>query len=328
MVRVVALSCALLTAAPVYAWNAVGHKVIAEIAWQQFDESTRKQIVATLREHPRFTEDFAPRAPRGDDEGRWIFQHAAVWPETLVELPPDVRAKFEHPTWRHVRFPLVVGDVAPAAEALGMTHPSAAPFNEWNAVEATKYCLSILTSDKTRPESKALAYSWIIHLVGELHQPLHTTVVYAPRLPAGDSGAAVAVAEGGSLYAVWENSLGEADDAGDVQRTAAELRQWPMLWVASRGGDAEAWARESHALARTVAYCPEVVDALGGASEAAAIALPADYAATVREHAQRQIVAAGLRLATLLEANPPGSRGRAAGTPGLAVAGESRAVDR
>jgi hypothetical protein len=41
------------------AWNALGHKVVAEIAWRQLSPEQRNTIVETLRRHPRFDADFA-----------------------------------------------------------------------------------------------------------------------------------------------------------------------------------------------------------------------------------------------------------------------------
>ncbi|MCH7752683.1 MAG: hypothetical protein IH898_11085 [Planctomycetes bacterium] len=46
-----------------HAWNALGHKVVCEIAWQQIDQPTRDNIVATLRRHSRFDDDFAKAMP-------------------------------------------------------------------------------------------------------------------------------------------------------------------------------------------------------------------------------------------------------------------------
>jgi hypothetical protein len=48
----------LVIVSPAAAWNSLGHKVVAEIAWQQLDPATRQAIVDTLRRHPRFDTDF------------------------------------------------------------------------------------------------------------------------------------------------------------------------------------------------------------------------------------------------------------------------------
>lgn len=87
----VAISVTLVfNAVPDFAWNALGHKVVAEIAWRQLDPATRQSIVETLRRHPRYDADFAANMTddvlRGDKaaEDQWIFQHAATWPVCVI----------------------------------------------------------------------------------------------------------------------------------------------------------------------------------------------------------------------------------------------------
>jgi hypothetical protein len=81
-----------LLAPPAAAWNALGHQVIAEIAWRQLDEPARQEIVEVLRHHPRFAEDFVAKMPAdvasADKavQDRWIFQQAATWPDMAAAL--------------------------------------------------------------------------------------------------------------------------------------------------------------------------------------------------------------------------------------------------
>jgi hypothetical protein len=70
-----------------HAWNSLGHKVVAEIAWQQLDPATRQSIVDVLRRHPRFDADFAGKMEDNAQtasklvQDHWIFQNAATWPD-------------------------------------------------------------------------------------------------------------------------------------------------------------------------------------------------------------------------------------------------------
>jgi len=54
-------TCAILAVltgwSPAHAWNALGHKVVCEIAWQQIDQPIRDNIVATPR--PGLRESYA-----------------------------------------------------------------------------------------------------------------------------------------------------------------------------------------------------------------------------------------------------------------------------
>lgn len=60
---VATLEVILALAAPALALNAIGHKVVSEIAWQQLDAYQRKQTVDTIKRHPRFAQDFAKDMP-------------------------------------------------------------------------------------------------------------------------------------------------------------------------------------------------------------------------------------------------------------------------
>jgi len=285
---IAALTILFLTALPAQAWNALGHKVIADIAWQQLDEPTRAEIIKTLRRHPRFDEDFAKQGDIGND--RWIFQHAATWPDIARG------SKLDMPTWHYVNYPLFVGDDRPVTFNLASTPTGSA--KTWNVAQAVAYCRKTIASDAP-PSQKALAYSWLFHLVGDLHQPMHSTALVCERFPEGDRGGnAIPLVQGENLHSLWDNLLGRQHKPNDVKREVFELRQHPELWKVEHG-DVSAWIKESHELAR-FAYCPEIVEAVQQPGELAKLRLPASYLKASGEHARQRVIAAGLRLGVLL----------------------------
>ena len=83
---------AILAASNAFAWNNLGHKVVAEIAWQQLTPAQRQSIVDTLRRHPRFDADFVAKmeddvqGSSKEKQDHWIFQHAATWPDLARSL--------------------------------------------------------------------------------------------------------------------------------------------------------------------------------------------------------------------------------------------------
>jgi S1/P1 Nuclease len=40
----------------------------------------------------------------------------------------------------------------------------------------------------SNPERKAIALAWLFHLVGDIHQPLHTAQLFTVEYPNGDRG--------------------------------------------------------------------------------------------------------------------------------------------
>src|SRR3954447_14613406 len=92
-----------------YAWNSLGHKVVAEIAWQQLDPATRQSIVDVLRRHPRFDADFAGKMEDNAQKAsksvqdHWIFQNAATWPDEIRK-----NKQYDRPEWHYINLPLFV----------------------------------------------------------------------------------------------------------------------------------------------------------------------------------------------------------------------------
>jgi hypothetical protein len=103
---------AFAVSAHALAWNALGHKVVAEIAWRQLEPAERQSIVDTLRRHPRFGEDFVNKmtteVATADEavQGHWVFQHASYWPDIARGLQGDELKRYNRPTWHYVTNPL------------------------------------------------------------------------------------------------------------------------------------------------------------------------------------------------------------------------------
>jgi hypothetical protein len=78
----------------------------------------------------------------------------------------------------------------------------------------------------------------------------------------------------------------------------------PALWKVDTKDDVAGWIRDSHVIAKTVVYSPEILAAVEQPGELAPINLPERYLKAAGETARARVVAAGLRLAMLLGAKP------------------------
>lgn len=307
VMRYILASVFVITLLPIaQGYNGLAHKTIAAIAWQQLDNPTRAHVVATLRRHPRYDDDFAKRQPaNAQDEGEWIFQHASTWPDLARSLTGEgSRTKYHRPTWHYVNFPLFQGGERPLLDVnLSAQYPSPADGKDWNIIQAYKHCLAILRGDGP-PSDKALAYCWLMHLAGDAHQPLHTTALFSERFPSGDRGGnSIPTVQGGNLHALWDGLLGSSHKPNDVKREVAELRQRPELFRVETG-DIELWIQESHELAKAFAYSPVILQATEQPGELAKINLPVAYLKGAGEYTRRRIAAAGLRLGATIKAIP------------------------
>jgi hypothetical protein len=324
------VAIAVLDASEVRAWNALGHKVVAEIAWRQLKPAERQPIVDTLRRHPRFDADFVAKmeddAAKGgkDVQDHWIFLHAATWPDVARNIPGEDKKKYDRPTWHYINLPLFLdpGDQQALAGRLraniSTEYPTRTPPADYNVIQAIAYCRATIAG-KAGPGVKALAYCWLMHLVGDIHQPLHAVSLYsAAHLPKGDDGGnEIPLAKGENLHKVWDNLLGRQHYLRNVQRTTVELsdrRRYRAAWEsAARKTDPVQWAHESRDLCESFVYSPGIRSAIRSTpagSKLAPIQLPESYLQESGAHARQRIVVAGVRLGPVLRELVTGSESR------------------
>jgi hypothetical protein len=325
-VLLLSLAVLLLAAAPALAWNALGHKVVAEIAWRGLTSGQRKSIVDTLKRHPRFAEDFIGRMPKDVelagqvDQDQWIFQHAATWPDIARGIRGDARDVYDHPTWHYVNGPIYVDPSDKRSLAgkidvnLKSNYPTDLPPERWNVLQATKHALEQIKDDATPVADKAVAYCWLFHLVGDSHQPMHSCALFsANRFPEGDRGGNdIPLLQGKKLHALWDNFLGSSHKLRSVDLQAGRLDdrdKYGRIWDdAGKQLDIREWIKESYALAKNHAYDPAILAVVRRATPQQPlerIDLSQEYLKSSGAHARERILAAGVRLAALLDGLVP-----------------------
>ena len=172
-----------LTVSPALGWNATGHKIIASIAFRQLTPAEQAKIVAMLKRHPRYTDDFADEMPaevRAGDEAtknEWLFQQAAIWPDTVRSGPPDKRA-FNRGEWHYVNLPHFLTDAARSELEgrltinLAMDPPmNATPDTaRMNVVQVIRFARNVAADKQASPVARAVLLAWLFHDVGDIHQ--------------------------------------------------------------------------------------------------------------------------------------------------------------
>ncbi len=137
---------------------------------------------------------------------------------------------------------------------------------------------------------------WLLHLVGDVHQPLHATSRFDKEQPAGDSGAnLVAVCASpckDELHAFWDDVLGTSSSPANAEKTAAALPAADAKLAAV--ADEATWINESFQDAQMYVYVAPVGVGAGPYT------LNATYKAAAKRVAQQRIALAGARLANLL----------------------------
>ena len=264
----------LLTAlpAPALAWGNEGHKVIALIAQTLLTPAA----LAGTRELLAQDKDTLT----GSD-----FPSRATWADAYRNNHKETAG------WHFVNLELVNPSMARACDT-----------SRSCIVTKLAHFAAELRDPETAQPERLLAFKMILHLVGDIHQPLHTSDSHdgggnceQVTVPGTLFGALWGSSM--SLHAYWDDATVAAIDT-NPNRAAAELRKeiTPALarqW--SQGGPAQ-WAWESYGVARSVAYrFGGNPDCQGGST-----ALSHSYQVAA-EHATRiQLERAGVRLAGIL----------------------------
>jgi hypothetical protein len=283
------------------AWNASGHMVTGAIAYnelKQKDSPTLAKVVALLKQNPEFSSMWQQKLEQVEETQReqLLFMLAARWSD-------DIRgnSRYDRPKWHYINFPY-----KPDSEPASIVPPEPDPENILAAFQDN---FKILNGDVDESK-KAIALCWIFHLVGDVHQPLHTTALFSRQFPEGDRGGTqffIKVKENSStisLHRFWDDLIGSSRRFETVRNRATKLRLNPnyrrdaLPELSER--NFENWAsQESFQLAKKIAYDNGTL--IGSVDENNGKVLPSDYNSTTQTIAKKQIILAGYRLADLLE---------------------------
>ena len=272
----------LIAASPAWAWNSASHRLIAYIAWQQLSPSTQSSVSTLLLAHP--------------DYGRWTerrnstqdaFIQASDWPDDIRQdsrfydeftdtaTPPiDGWADSARHRYWHYTDLQVDGSPRQGKGRIGTELPR---------------LLALLANPRVARAHKVYALPWVIHLLGDIHQPLHV----------------------GSRHDKGGNDF-EIEDPADERRPIKTIHRWWDELPAPTGmngkklektaqqllalyprpppqGDPQRWLQESFEIARSHAYPPGRT-------------ITPVFRTEARIIANRRVVEAGYRLGRLLQA--------------------------
>ena len=218
-----------------------------------------------------------------------LFLRTGYWPDVVRdEAWPARQEKYDRPTWHYVNH---------------FWRDDGTPLPEMG----TNGELVERLSSFDKVDSDPIELAWMLHLVGDIHQPLHSSARVTAREPEGDRGgndfALDDTESWGNLHAFWDSIQMRArrkrhseSYSGWVDRIALEIMTLhpPESLASDLGVEGfENWSKAGAELAMTCAYPPYLVrDAQP----------PRRYQDEVQEVSDRQIALAGYRLAALMNA--------------------------
>ena len=267
----VATQCAL-------AWGPQGHRTIGAIADRLLTPAAQAEVLRILQND---------RDKFDALSGRTTLEAVSVWADELHGTP------VAHPSWHYDDVP-ICGSEEKARYC---------PDGQCNT-EQLKRLIGVLGDARAPPRERDEALKWVVHLVGDIHQPLHAA-------DNGDHGGnLVPVALEGvhtrgseNLHRAWDNDLvqlvlharNRQQPPPDTDALAAEASS---LARQVGQGSPDSWARESNNLARNVAY--HYAGFACNSRPAGVVVLDAAYLDDAELVVRERLLLAGARLAALL----------------------------
>jgi hypothetical protein len=322
------LIATLLFSQTAFAWSSVGHRLTAAVALNFLSDNTAQRLITLLKRHPRFEEDFLNAMPasiaNGDNKSKqqWLLGQAAYWPDIARGLPDAQRAKYNRGSWHYEQGEWIRG----AAQLQGNHYIGIEPFPNVegpasnsvrsedavsNLVTAIDYNTWIVANASMPPEQRAVALCWVLHLMGDIHQPLHTGSLYsANTFERGDLGGNRIPTGAMNLHARWDRAL-EADGvAGNLPLAIAQVSGFNKPKIAGVESDWTQWINESRQHLQSSVYTKEMLEAAAqadanGDDEMVSTELPDGYIDDMKRISVQRIGLAGLRLAIWFENTLP-----------------------
>jgi len=291
-----------------YGWNDTGHMAVAFIAYRSLTPATRVRVDRLIQLNPRY-KLWVKMLPPGISEGTkrgMLFMIAATWPDQIKDdgehvadgpeggnkPPTDGTADRNtgytdlamHKYWHFIDLPFST-DGTPLI-----------PPDTPNAKTQITTFRKVLASADASDQLRSYDLVWLLHLVGDVHQPLHDTARFSKQSPRGDAGGNfVTVCNpqcGTKLHAFWDGLLGSDPDLWSVIKIGQGLPA-PNPQLAGNT-NVDQWINESFSLAKSTVYQPPI----GGGS--GPFVISSTYRTNAVRLARERVALAGARLARIL----------------------------
>lgn len=240
-----------------FAWGREGHQVVALIAEQYMTVTARAKASDLL-------------------DGSTI--------DAIASWADDYRR--DHPKtgpWHYIDIPMADSKIDLAQEC---------PNGECVVVKTEQF-IAVLQDPKADRAAKAEALRYVVHFIGDLHQPLHDE---DDSDKGGNERHVIFDGRSDNLHWVWDTGLLQQIDRNpEALAVELESRITPRDQEEWQKGSIEDWVMEGHRLAHTVAY--------GDLSNENPAPITPAYKQKADPVIELQLEKAGVRLAYLLNAN-------------------------
>jgi hypothetical protein len=287
------------------AWDGTGHMLTAQIAYDRLTDKARARV-----------DELAGKIQRNGVPYNAV--NIACWADDIKGRDSDSPFRGQFKPWHYID----IGCLPTDPDEL--SNPPTLSTTNGNVVVALTHCVDLIRNKQTDTlvPNESIALALVIHFVGDIHQPLHTTARYNPNPKPGDqykhdaggNGVGLANLAGTqwpNLHTFWDEAYRRYFQDGEVKALPSITESDPpgsparKEWLKTLEPytpknpdlkyDVKAWAMESHEVA-----CKQVYGTLGAPYGAKDVKLTEDYVKAGTETARSRIVLAGYRIAALL----------------------------
>jgi hypothetical protein len=218
-----------------YAWNALGHKVVANIAYERLQPEVRTKV-------DKMVSDLAKEYPEIH-----YFYDIAPWPDSIRSQKIEL---FTH--WHYIDHAFS-DDGTPTKNLIDTD----------NAVWALEKIQPVVGNAKANPYERARFLAFLVHIVGDIHQPLHTVARITAEHPDRDQGGNLfhikyppSKPQTITLHKLWDQGM-DLLLSSEVRSLSDKVTSlYPESYFDSQLDDlsADNWAKEGSQIAQSFVY--------------------------------------------------------------------------
>lgn len=222
------------------AWNAEGHMVVAQIAYNHLDPAVKSRCNALIATPISYASNYNN-----------TFVTAACWAD-------DIKSSTSaYSTWHYIDLPF----------SLDGTSTSGVVLDPFDVVQAITLNIATLLSTNATLTDQATSLRFLLHFVGDIQQPLHCSTAVWSTKTGGDAGGNGFSLNGqwSNLHSLWDAGGGFLSDSLSRplsasskttlnNKVAAIEANYPYSPNPGLLPDPMAWAEAGKTLAQTNAY--------------------------------------------------------------------------
>ncbi|MBH2006255.1 MAG: S1/P1 nuclease [Myxococcaceae bacterium] len=254
-----------LTSISASAWYKMGHRVVAQIALNQFSEAEQKQI----------QDRFGDLVQMADE------------PDGYRSISTTLSG------WHYIDYPLVEEPIQAKISLVEEKNNIV-----WALKESKRALENHYKKDRNQyPHFSKIFQSNLVHLMGDIHQPLHCISRVTAKFPKGDKGGNLFFVryqgKKQNLHSLWDSGFGFMDEISEnsLIRAAQEIQaEFPKeKKILNEKIDFHAWSKESYEIAKSEAYATPEDQEVSSA-----------YVKQAKSTIKKRLSLAGYRLAAVL----------------------------